>query len=150
MTAVPAAVEIERVAAINDEHVQAFARLLPQLSTSAAPLAPAALAVIAGAPGNHLLVARVGGGIVGACLLAVFPAPTGTRALLEDVVVDEAARGAGVGTALVDAALAAAAAAGARTVDLTSRPSREAANRLYARCGFVRRDTNVWRRELRS
>ena len=77
--------------------------------------------------------------------LATFKIPTGLRAWIEDVVVDEAARGQGAGQALVEAAVAHAKELGCRTVDLTSRPSREAANRLYKRCGFKLRETNVYR-----
>jgi ribosomal protein S18 acetylase RimI-like enzyme len=36
------------------------------------------------------------------------------------------------------------------TVDLTSRPSREAANRLYQRAGFQLRETNLYRFDLRN
>ena len=95
-----------------------------------------------------LFVARVpeaGGRIVGSLTLAVFRIPTGLRAWIEDVVVDGEARGKGVGEALNRAAIERAQALGARTVDLTSRPSREAANRLYRRIGFVQRETNVYR-----
>lgn len=95
-----------------------------------------------------MFVARGDTGIVGALTLVVFSIPTGVRALVEDVVVDEPARGRGIGAALVEHALAAASRAGARSVDLTSRPARVEANRLYERAGFVRRETNVWRREL--
>ncbi|MCS5685302.1 MAG: GNAT family N-acetyltransferase, partial [Acidimicrobiales bacterium] len=77
-----------------------------------------------------------------------FRIPTGLRAWIEDVVVDEAARGRGIGDALNRAAIERARAAGARTVDLTSRPSREAANRLYRRLGFVERGTNMYRRVI--
>jgi ribosomal protein S18 acetylase RimI-like enzyme len=82
---------------------------------------------------------------VGTLTLVLFRIPTAMRAWIEDVVVDESARGAGVGEALTLAALERAADAGARTVDLTSRPSREAANRLYTRLGFELRETNVYR-----
>lgn len=75
----------------------------------------------------------------------MFPIPTGLRAWIEDVVVDEGARGQGVGAALTQAAVRLAREAGARTVDLTSRPAREAANRLYERLGFRLRDSNVYR-----
>ena len=96
-------------------------------------------------------MARDGDGrIVGTLTLAVFPIPTGVRAWIEDVVVDDSARGSGVGDALVDAAVAKAGAAGAKTVDLTSRPSREAANRLYVRKGFELRTTNVYRFSLEA
>ena len=103
------------------------------------------------APGTHLLVARgtsdgaAGGPIVGTLTLVVFRIPTGVRAWIEDVVVDESVRGRGVGKALTLAAVDLATKVGARTVDLTSRPSREEANRLYRRLGFELRDTNVYR-----
>ena len=77
--------------------------------------------------------------------LATFVIPTGKRAWIEDVVVDSAARGQGAGRALVEAAIAHAKQIGAKSVDLTSRPSREAANRLYVRSGFTARQTNVYR-----
>ncbi len=82
---------------------------------------------------------------MGTLTLAVFRIPTGVRAWIEDVVVDEAARGQGVGEALTLAAVELARNAGARSVELTSRPTREAANRLYRRLGFEERETNVWR-----
>jgi ribosomal protein S18 acetylase RimI-like enzyme len=82
--------------------------------------------------------------------LATFRTPTGLRAWIEDVVVDDAGRGRGVGTALTEAMLDRARELGCRTVDLTSRPSREAANRLYQRAGFVARETNVYRYDLRD
>ena len=85
------------------------------------------------------------GRIVGMLTLIVFRIPTGVRAWIEDVVVDETARGRGVGEALSQEAVRRALDLGARTVELTSRPSREAANRLYQRLGFVRRDSNVYR-----
>jgi ribosomal protein S18 acetylase RimI-like enzyme len=95
-----------------------------------------------------LLLAEEDGEVVGAMTLVVFTIPTGVRAWIEDVVVDEAARGRGVGDALNRAAIERAREAGARTVDLTSRPSREVANHLYRRLGFEQRDTNVYRLDL--
>jgi ribosomal protein S18 acetylase RimI-like enzyme len=86
--------------------------------------------------------------VIGTLTLALFRIPTGVRAWIEDVVVDEAARGRGAGEALTREALRLAEEAGARTVDLTSRPEREAANRLYQRLGFERRSTSVYRLEL--
>jgi ribosomal protein S18 acetylase RimI-like enzyme len=83
--------------------------------------------------------------IVGMLTLVMFRLPTGVRAWIEDVVVDTRRRGQGIGEALTQAAIELAVAGGARTVDLTSRPSREAANRLYQRMGFEQRDTNVYR-----
>jgi ribosomal protein S18 acetylase RimI-like enzyme len=101
---------------------------------------------MAGSPASVLLVATTGAGaVIGSLTLALFRVPTGLRAWIEDVVVDEAARGAGAGEALVREAVRRAGVAGAKTVDLTSRPSREAANRLYLRLGFEARTTNVYR-----
>ena len=82
---------------------------------------------------------------MGMLTLVTFRLPTGVRAWIEDVVVDSSLRGRGIGEALTKAALDVATSAGARTVDLTSRPSRESANRLYARVGFEMRETNVYR-----
>ena len=136
---------IEIAQEATPELVEAMVRLLPQLSSSAPAPTPAELDEIATSPATVLLVARLEGRIVGSLTLALFRIPTGMRAWIEDVVVDEAARGHGVGDALNRAALEIAAERGARTVDLTSRPSREAANRLYRRLGFQARETNVYR-----
>ncbi len=131
---------------MDPELVEALARLIPQLSSSSPPPGQAELVAIVGSEATLLLVARDGDGvIVGSLTLALFRLPTGIRAWIEDVVVDESARRTGAGEALVIAALQRADAAGARTVDLTSRPSRETANRLYRRLGFEARDTNVYR-----
>jgi ribosomal protein S18 acetylase RimI-like enzyme len=88
------------------------------------------------------------GRFVGTLTLALFRIPTALRAWIEDVIVDDTVRGQGIGEALTLEANRIAAARGAKTVDLTSRPSREAANRLYQRVGFKLRDTNVYRYEL--
>ena len=136
-------VEVDRV---TDELVDAFAHLVPQLSSSSPPPGGPELQEIVDSASSVLLVARDGAdALVGSLTLALFRVPTGLRAWIEDVVVDESARGAGAGEALVAAALERARAAGARSVDLTSRPTREAANRLYARMGFELRTTNVYR-----
>ena len=140
------AVEIARD--VTPELVEAMAALLPQLSSSAPAPTPEELRELVESPTTTLFVARHGGAIVGSLTLAVFRIPTGLRAWIEDVVVDGSARGQGVGEALNQAALAEARRRGARTVDLTSRPSREAANRLYQRLGFAARETNVYRYEL--
>jgi ribosomal protein S18 acetylase RimI-like enzyme len=138
-------VHVEVLDQVTDEAVEAFARLLPQLSSSAPPLDRAALEQVAGAPATTILVARSGDTISGTLSLVMFPIPTGVRAWIEDVIVDKAARGQGIGEALTVQALRLAEAAGARTVDLTSRPSREAAGRLYERVGFQARSTRLYR-----
>jgi ribosomal protein S18 acetylase RimI-like enzyme len=140
-----AALVVDEAVAVTDELVAAFARLVPQLSRSSPVPGEAELAEIVASPATVLLVARQAGAIVGSLTLVLFRIPTGVRAWIEDVVVDESARGQGVGEALSRRAIDLAASAGARTVDLTSRPSREAANRLYRRIGFEQRDTNVYR-----
>ncbi len=137
---------VEEASRVDDGLVAALAALVPQLSRRAQVPGAAELDAIVRSPATTLLVARDGEGrVVGSLTLAVFRIPTGVRAWIEDVVVDGAARGRGVGAALVEAALARAEAAGARTVDLTSRPDRDAANRLYVRMGFAARATNVYR-----
>jgi ribosomal protein S18 acetylase RimI-like enzyme len=139
-------VEIARDAA--PELIDALARLLPQLSSSAPALGAEEVQEIVASPATLLFVARSDGAITGALTLVLFRLPTGLRAWIEDVVVDGEARGQGVGEALNRAAIDEARRRGCRTVDLTSRPSREAANRLYQRLGFVPRDTNVYRLDL--
>jgi ribosomal protein S18 acetylase RimI-like enzyme len=137
--------QVEVCTVVDDELVEAMARLVPQLSSSAPPPGPSELQAIVDSDACHLLVVRDDRGVLGSLTLAVFPIPTGMRAWIEDVVVDDAARGGGVGEALNRFAIELAGQLGARTVDLTSRPSREAANRLYRRLGFEPRETNVYR-----
>ena len=133
---------------VTSELVAAFERLTPQLSSSSPSPDAATLQAIIDHDACTLLIAREGETILGSLTLVVFPIPTGVRAWIEDVVVDGAARGKGVGELLNREALQRSTALGAKTVDLTSRPKREAANRLYARLGFQRRDTNVYRYDL--
>lgn len=138
------------VVEVSDELVAAFARLTPQLSSSSPAPGADELAAIVSSPATVLFIARDTdtGEIVGTLTLALFRIPTGLRAWIEDVVVDSDARGKGVGAALNEAALTRARREGAKTVDLTSRPTRDAANRLYKRIGFVPRETNVYRYDL--
>jgi ribosomal protein S18 acetylase RimI-like enzyme len=137
---------------VDDELIAAFERLTPQLSSSSPAPGADELAAIVSSPATVMFIARSvdTGQIIGSLTLALFRIPTGMRAWIEDVVVDEAARGQGVGAALNHAALERARREGARTVDLTSRPTREAANRLYKRLGFVQRETNVYRFSLKD
>ncbi len=137
---------IEIVEHPTAEVVEALARLLPQLSSATPPDASELATIMAG--GSTVFVARVDGVIVGSLTLVLYRIPTGLKAWIEDVVVDDAARGRGVGEALNRAALDAARRHGAKAVSLTSRPSRQAANRLYERIGFSARDTNVYRISL--
>ncbi len=141
-------ISIAEVTEVDDEIVDAFVRLIPQLSKSNPPPTADELRAMASSRSSVLLVARDASQddmIIGSLTLALFRIPTGMRAWIEDVVVDEAARGKGVGRTLNEFALDRAREAGAKTVDLTSRPSREAANRLYKSIGFEQRETNVYR-----
>lgn len=144
-------VQIIEATDVTPELVAAFERLIPQLSSSNLGPTETELAAICESEASVLLLAvdrDAGDEILGSLTLAWFRIPTGVRAWIEDVVVDESARGRGVGDLLNRAALDRARELGAKTVDLTSRPSREAANRLYQRIGFVARDTNVYRFNL--
>ena len=140
---------IDVVHTVDDELVAAIARLLPQLSTARLPDRDE-LADMLAQPGCTLFAARQadGGRIFGFLVLTMYRIPTGLQARIDDVVVDDAARGKGVGEALSRAAIARAREARAKNVTLTSRPSREAANRLYARLGFQPVHTNVYRLPL--
>jgi ribosomal protein S18 acetylase RimI-like enzyme len=129
----------------SPELLEGLNRLLPQLSSTASPMTSSDLDELLASETLSLLVASDAGRVVGTLTLAIFPLPTGMRAWIEDVVVDEAARGTGVGEELCTRAIQLAKARGAKTLDLTSRPSREAANALYLRLGFSVRETNVYR-----
>ena len=137
-------IEIERVVRPSAEHVRGLARLVPQLSGATPPTLEALGGIVAN-PGTFLYVARSESEIVGCLSLITFAIPTGVRAWIEDVVVDEAARGRGIASGLVRHAIEQARAIGALSIDLTSRPSRTEANRLYQRLGFSQRETNVYR-----
>lgn len=143
----PPSVQVEEVRSSSSEVLAALQRLVPQLSSSAKPLEEGDLEALVRAESSRLLVAALDGEILGTLTLVLYRIPTGVRAVVEDVVVDEAARGQGVASALTREALRIAAEEGARHVDLTSRPEREAANRLYVSLGFRQRQTNVYRYE---
>jgi len=138
-------ITIEELREVTDDVVDAFARLLPQLSSSAKPLDAAAIKDVVSSSAVTVLLAKSQDKIIGTLSLVLFRIPTGVRAWIEDVVVDAAAGRQGAGTALVSAAIEQARAAGARSVDLTTRPSRVAAGNLYERAGFTQRDTRVYR-----
>ena len=141
-------IEVREAKEVTPDLVAAFERLTPQLSSSSPAPTSGELAEIVASDATVLLVAVDAEVIVGSMTLVLFRIPTGMRAWIEDVVVDGEARGKGVRAALNRRALEIAANRGARTVDLTSRPSREAANRLYQRLGFEPRSTNVYRYDV--
>jgi GNAT superfamily N-acetyltransferase len=140
-------VEVTLATQGDDALVAAFARLLPQLSRTAPLLSREALDEIIRAPSNHVFIAAMGEDrrIVGTLTLVHFRIPTGVRAWIEDVVVDEQARGMKVGMALTHAAIVKSRELNARTLDLTSNPGRLSAHHLYESAGFAMRDTRVYR-----
>jgi ribosomal protein S18 acetylase RimI-like enzyme len=142
-------VKVEIATTLTPAIVDAVEKLVGQLSRTAPPPTTAELGDIVSSPATDLFIAIDDGGtIIGTATLVTFRIPTGMRAWIEDVVVDEAGRGQGVGMALTEAMVERARELGCRTVDLTSRPSREAANRLYQRAGFVARESTVYRFDL--
>lgn len=135
---------VEVLSSVTDADAADLAHLLTQLSKTAT-FEPTRLAAIITHDATELLVVRHGGRIVGAATLVTFPLPSGLRGHVDDVVVDESMRGRGTARALLSRMTELATARGLRTLDLTSRPSRESALRLYESAGFVRRETNVLR-----
>ncbi len=145
-------IEVKEITEMSQKVCDAFARLVPQLSSSASIPTYAEVEDLINSKAGIVLAATdtddPNAEILGMMTLVVFRIPTGIRAWIEDVVVDGNARGKGIGEKLVRAAVERAKQEGAKTVDLTSRPSREAANRLYRRCGFETRETNIYRIKL--
>lgn len=141
-------VNVAIVREVTREIHSAAVQLVAELSSSAVSLRYDALKALIDHDAIDLFTATLDGDVVGMLTLATFPIPTGTRAWIEDVVVCSGARGSGTGLALVEAAVDRARELGAHTIDLTSRPNRDAANRLYVRAGFELRETNVYRLQL--
>ena len=141
-------IEIKEIAKVDDKLVEAMKRLVPQLSNSNSPPDRSALEEIVTSDSSILLAAFIDGEIVGSLTLVLFSIPTGKRAWIEDVVVDEKCRNRGIGEVLNKDAINIARQRGAKSVDLTSRPSRQSANRLYNRLGFIQRETNIYRFEI--
>lgn len=136
-------VSIDILRSISDEERQQIAALVAQLTTK--QVDPSRFDEVVDSHDTLLLTARCNGRIVGVLVLALYPTLTGRKAWIEDVVVDNAERGAGIGRALVERAIAEASERGAATLDLTSNPSRQAAHRLYRACGFEERTTTPFR-----
>ena len=138
-------IKIFEITEADDSTLDAVNRLLPQLSKSSKLINWSTLQELTNSEFTRLYVAKEDDTIFGMLSLVVFSIPTGTKAWIEDVVVDERARGKGVGKELMNHALNVAKELGAKSADLTSRPSREAANKLYQAIGFEGRETNVYR-----
>lgn len=139
------AVDVEEAVTVTDELLAVWQTLLPQVSRSASALTRSTLQEIVDSPATVLFMARCDGRYVGSLTLVLLRIPDGVRGWIEDVVVDESARGRGIGRLLNEAAIERARSAGVRSLDLTSSPERRSANRLYERLGFQLRSTNVYR-----
>jgi len=146
------AIEISPLHEASHDITRALNQLLPQLSPSCIELNQDTLQQMVASPHSTIFVAKEPdsgqGRIVGMVSLITFPVLTGIRARIEDLVVDKAVRGQGVGKALINRALSQARSLHAKSVDLTSRPMRNQANQLYRHMGFFQRDTNVYRYDL--
>lgn len=140
---------IREIKVLTDDVFTAFERLLPQLSAGAKP-AFEDLEWVVNSDDAFLFVAEKDDVILGTLTLITYHIPTGKKAWIEDVVVDDQARGKGVGRKLTEYAIACAQSKGIRKIDLTSSPFREAANKLYQNIGFNKRDTNVYRMEFKG
>ncbi len=142
--------QIEIVTEATEELYQAFQRFVPQLTNNNPPPSLDDLSALVRDAVSTLMIARDDkGDIVGALTLAVYRVPSGVRAMVEDVIVDGSARGQGIGEALVQRAIDLAKEKGVGTIALTSSPFREAANRLYVRVGFTKRETNAYQIKLK-
>lgn len=141
-------VEIIEISEASNEILSQVNGLLPQLSKSASPLSLESLDILAKSESTNLFIAKEGKKVWGMLSLVLFPIPTGTKAWVEDVVVDSSARGKGIGKALMNHALKKVREKRGKSIDLTSRPSRETANKLYQSLGYQKRETNVYRLSL--
>jgi len=141
-------ISVTKALVATPELLEGLNGLLPQLSSSAPVLTMSEVEAMVDSDSATLFVACDNDVIVGTLTLVIFSIPTGLRGWIEDVVVDEDARGLGIGEALTMAAVGEARTRGVRSLDLTSRSSREAANALYQKLGFERRDTSVYRFSL--
>jgi len=126
-------------------------KLLSQLTSSELSFSQKDLKRIVTSKNSILFAAvdkELNSNIFGILTLVLIDIPTAAFARIEDVVVDKTARGKGIGETITLAAIQRARELGITKIDLTSSPSRKAANRLYQRLGFKQRTTNVYRYEV--
>ena len=141
--------QVDVITKVDDELYEAFQRLVPQLTNNNPPPSLNDLTALVRDSSSTLMVARnEKNEIIGALTLTVYRVPTGIRSIIEDVIVDNSARGQGVGEALMLRAIEIAKEKGASNISLTSNPLREAANRVYLRVGFKKRETNAYQMKL--
>jgi GNAT superfamily N-acetyltransferase len=138
---------IEAATEATPELERTLARLLPQLNATLPVPTMQRLQALIADPAVTLLVAREGDEAIGTATVIVYTTPFWIKARLDEVVVDQSARGKGIGEALVLACLDVARDRGAQVAELQSGrgSARDAANRLYRRMGFELRDSNLYR-----
>lgn len=141
---------IEQIKTFSQDVTKDVNSLLAQLDPTSKPLSDRDIKEIIDGPSNHFFAAResVNRKIVGMLMLVVYRIPVWKKGWIEDVVVDKEYRGRGIATKLINYAIESAKANGISSLNLTSRPERENANKLYVKLGFKKRDTNVYRIEL--
>ena len=134
---------IEQVHEADGELVETVRGLLRQLTEARTP--PTLEQLADTVENQTLLLARDDdGNVLGMLTFVLYRVSSGLKGRIEDVVVDESARGQGVGEALTREGMRRANEAGVLMLELTSMPFRQSANRLYKRLGFVRKPTNVY------
>lgn len=142
-------ITISELKVSTNKALKAINQLLPQLSVSAKTISMDRLSELIDSDNTLIFIGTDdNGSIVGMLSLIVMRIPTGNKAWIEDVVVDQSARGQGVGKSLMNHALQQAKKQGVKSIDLTSRPSRESANKLYQNLGYEIRQTNVYRHKI--
>lgn len=137
--------QIEILSDVDNKIITAFNRLMQQLSSNYKPIAKEYLIDIINSSNIIIFVAKENETIIGSLSLVFYNIPTGMKAWVEDVVIDQSVRGKGVGKALIEQAIVYAKQSGASKLDLTSSPERVAANKLYQKLNFEKRETNVYR-----
>jgi ribosomal protein S18 acetylase RimI-like enzyme len=142
-------INISELTETSSSVLKSINELLPQLSSSAQVISMDRLSELVESDNTLIFIGTdESGQILGMLSLIVMKIPTGNKAWIEDVVVDQLARGKGMGKALMNHALEKAKELAVKSVDLTSRPSREKANMLYQSLGYQIRETNVYRHKI--
>ncbi|MFV0536376.1 MAG: GNAT family N-acetyltransferase [Dysgonomonas sp.] len=137
-------IEIKQIKEITPEIIEAFSILIPQLTAKSETPNKKYLEEIIKTQSAYLFTA-CNPDIVGSITVVVMNTPSGSKAWIEDVIVDKNARGQNVGEKLVSFAIDFAKKLNITSINLTSSPDRVAANKLYQKLGFILRETNVYR-----
>jgi ribosomal protein S18 acetylase RimI-like enzyme len=137
--------KIYKLVTVTDSVLNAFRKLIPQLSSSCDLPTKKDLDDIINSNNTQLFIAEENNEIIGTLTLVFNKIPTGYKVWIEDVVVDNRARGKGVGKALTQFAIEYTSNENIKNINLTSSPDRVVANKLYQKLGFVKRETNVYR-----